>query len=156
MANCNDTILLPTQGPPGPRGRVGPIGPRGYIGPSGLVPTTIIANLQDVAADIVSHPVHTITEKGVYRICAYALTKIPDVTAGIISTTFSWTDDFGGTGINLSGPTGLSLSAPGYIQFTVVAECLASTDISLQLVIAGIYGTATYNFYATIEQLCTL
>lgn len=86
---------------------------------------------------------------GQYRISYTLITTSADLTAGAIQATFGWTDDAGST---TSASTSVILTTLGRTQGTIILE-RASGNITYAVAHTGIFGTATYSLYTTLEKL---
>lgn len=100
-------------------------------------------------ADITTTNFAGVTAPGTYRVNYSLLATSADLTAGAVQLTIAFTDAAGATTITSSNLvlTALGRSAGvGYIQ-------LASGNISYAVAHTGIFGTATYALYMTLERL---
>lgn len=89
------------------------------------------------------------TGSGLYRISYVLATTAADLSAGAVGFNLAWTDIAGGTTFN-SGS--VVLTALGRTQGTQVVQ-LNSGNLTYTTNHTGLFGSATYALYVTVERL---
>lgn len=90
-----------------------------------------------------------VSAPGTYRLNYYLEDTASDITAGTIQLSVAFTDDSGATTVT---STALALTALGRTSGIFFIQ-LASGSIAWQTVAVGIFGTAQYALYQTLERL---
>jgi len=106
-------------------------------------------NLTGQAGDIASANLTFSPSTGVYVIDAILEDTASDITAGIVTVTFAWTDDAGAT---TDATLTQTLTATGRNRITIPLW-LQSGNISYSTAHTGIFGTATYALRIRVTAL---
>lgn len=116
---------------------------------SNLLPKTDTVTALNKTADIASAN-FTTTGAGLYRVSYYLVDSTADLTAGAERLNITYTDA-GAAQTAQSATVALTILGT-YTQGSFVVQ-LASGNIAYSTTHTGIFGTATYNLYMTVERL---
>lgn len=92
----------------------------------------------------------TTTGAGLYRINYYLLDTTADLTAGAVTLNIKFTD--AATARTISSAAVILTATTGFTQGEIIAQ-LASGSLTYGVTHSGIFGTAAYALYLTIERI---
>lgn len=116
---------------------------------AGIVTTTDTEALTTKATDIADTALTT-TGAGLYRVSYYLLDTTADLTAGAVTLNIKFTD--AATARTLSSAPVVLTATTGFAQGQMVVQ-LASGGITYGVTHTGIFGTAVYALYLSLERL---
>lgn len=88
------------------------------------------------------------TTTGMYVVQAYLVVSSADVTAGVLTLTIGWNDNVAARTDTLT----LAMTSTGYATKAFLVLPQGSANVSYAVSHTGIFGTAVYSLYMSIEQ----
>jgi hypothetical protein len=112
-------------------------------------------NLTGQTADISATNFSGTIAAGIYEVIFYILVTTADPTAGRVSMTVRWTDEYGAQSLPMNNLINL-ITAGQFNSYNLTIKCTASSSISYETSHVGTYGTAQYSLAVALIKVAEI
>lgn len=121
------------------------------VSTASILPISAVSSAVNQTANIGSTNLYASALAGTYRVSVYLVDSTADVTAGTVTATIAYTDSVQAQTVST---VAVALTVIGtFTQSTFFIQVANATNIAYSTSHTGIFGTAKYNVYITLERL---